>query len=198
MEFATLDPDALYMKAFYSPGGLEKMLELMESREIAASAKVRENVRDIYLSHIRYVIATDWGEELLLELSKHLLKARDVLNRRKATRDLVASFKVFEDMVDDALAFRPRPKQEVMRTFRVAVPLLKELSLKPVSITEVQRKTAWKPWGLVRVIRRCELEGYIRRTSVNGEHLIALTHFGAAALRSRRRMVEKEAERDAA
>lgn len=125
LDFEQNDSDRLYLQAFedeeHGFATLEKALAATKSW----SEDLAERVYQLYLTHVRHVLASRRDSEYLEGLSTHLQRARELTKRPNL--NLSRRLGVLEDMVEDAVA-KVLPATEVKRRREHVLSILKSLN----------------------------------------------------------------------
>jgi DNA-binding MarR family transcriptional regulator len=182
LDLVSWDVDRLYWAAFEDPEG-DGLLQLTEALGQVGRWKgeTADKVYDLYLSHVRHVLATRRDREYLTSLSAHLLSARELL--KKPALSLSRRLGVLEDMVDEYLAGMLPPAESKRRREHV-VGLLKTLDAADGSMERALIRDAHKlkEANLSRILKVMEEEGLVEREQSGRQVWVRLTAYGREQL----------------
>jgi hypothetical protein len=191
-----LDFETLHAKAFIEPEGYEEILDILQGDEILTNKELQDIIYDIHLSETCFALSVGWSDELLVTLSEKFRRAGLWLERhkKKCPKDLARRLDVLHDLV--YLALRQRNEDALVdESFMLFGGFLRKLSLQPIPIEEFQELTGMPDGNFARVLRRCEVLGWIQRTSSQRQQFVALTRDAAARLHLFRYAIDKREAR---
>jgi DNA-binding MarR family transcriptional regulator len=173
------DLDRVSLTAFEKRGGLDSLY--------AAVAGVRDwdldlsdRVYEIYLSHVRHVVAARRDIAYFRTLSEHVLRIKDALKRSNPS--LARRISVLEDLVDEALAALPtsdRPE----RSRKHVTDILKTLHRTgTMSRADLRRRHGLGDANTSRILRDLEEEGLIARWQCGRDVTVEITASGREEL----------------
>ncbi|MEA3016588.1 MAG: hypothetical protein QOI38_1310 [Sphingomonadales bacterium] len=173
------DLDRIYLAAFEKRGGLNTLY--------AAIAAVREwdldlsdRIYEIYLSHVRHVVAARRDIAYFRTLSEHVLRVRDSLKRSNPS--LARRISVLEDMVDEALAALPSSDRPERSRKHVAEILTSLHEAGTMSRADLRRRHGLGDANMSRILRALEEEGLIARWQNGREVTVGITALGREEL----------------
>lgn len=173
------DSERIYHLGFERRSGHRALLHAMANHD-DWDVDLSEKLYDIYLAHIRHVIAARRDIAYFRDLSEHMLRVRDCLKR--SNPPLSRQLGVLEDLVDEALAALPSLDQPRRSRKHIAELLTTLSSVSSMKRAELRRRHELGDANTSRILRGMEEEGLVARRQYGRDVSVEITAAGREEL----------------